>query len=84
VKSAIPKLGNIQRHIFAADFVESANRVTLENRPEGINHIRVDRSDDVLLFVVVHHAVRVWLVKPPVAVPSIGCEQSWLCWSKPR
>jgi len=41
------EFGNIERHIFAAQFVECADHATLENRPESFDGLRVDRADDI-------------------------------------
>jgi len=39
------ELRNIERHIFAAHFVERADDAALEDRPEAFNRVRVDRAD---------------------------------------
>jgi hypothetical protein len=46
----IPKLelGNIEGHVFPADFVERADDPALEDAPEPLNRIRVNRADHVL------------------------------------
>jgi hypothetical protein len=70
------KFSNVQRHIFRADFVERADHAALEDRPEALNRVGVNRTDDILALAVVNRGVREFLVQPAVAVPSIGCEQA--------
>jgi hypothetical protein len=54
------EFGDVERHIFGAHFVERADNAALEDRPEALNRIRVDRTDHVLLFVVLHGLTRVF------------------------
>jgi hypothetical protein len=42
------KFRDVQRQIFLADFVECAHHATLKDRPETLNRIRVDRTNDIL------------------------------------
>jgi hypothetical protein len=42
------ELGNVKRHIFAAHFVECAYYAALEDRPESLNGLSVNRADDIL------------------------------------
>src|ERR1700675_3897802 len=53
------KLRDIERKIFCADLVECANHATLEDRPEGLNRIRVDRADNVTMRGVVNGLARI-------------------------
>src|SRR5580704_1999615 len=41
------KLCNVQRHIFATHFVETANNTALENAPEAFNRVGVNGTDNV-------------------------------------
>ena len=41
------KLRDIQRQVLGADLVEGADHAALEDRPETLNRVRVDRADDV-------------------------------------
>jgi hypothetical protein len=50
------ELGNIERHIFAAHFVERADNATLEDRPEALNGLRVDCADDILASRILYPA----------------------------
>ncbi len=47
------KLRDVQRHIFGADLVERADNAALEDRPETLNRVGVDRADHVLAFGVI-------------------------------
>ncbi len=40
------KLRNIERHVFAADLVERADHAALKDRPEALDCLSVDRSDN--------------------------------------
>lgn len=42
------KLCNIQRQIFTTNFVEAAHDATLQQRPEAIDRLSMDRAIDVL------------------------------------
>jgi hypothetical protein len=53
------ELGDIQRHIFAAHFVECADDAALEDRPEAFDGLRVDCADDILTARMVNSRVRV-------------------------
>src|ERR1700730_9711080 len=70
------ELSNIQRHIFAAHFVECADYAALENRPEAFDGLRVDCADDVLASGMINNAMRIFAVKPLVAWPLIGAKQA--------
>ena len=45
------KLGNIERQILFADFVDSAHNAAFQDRAEALNRIGVDRANYVLAFV---------------------------------
>jgi hypothetical protein len=70
------KLGDIERHIFAAHFVESADHTTLENRPEAFDGLRVNCTNDILTSRMVN--CRVWIVhiERIVAWILIGAKQA--------
>jgi hypothetical protein len=70
------ELGNIERHIFAAHFVERADHAALENRPEAFDGLSMDCADDVLAFGVINDTVRIFAVKPLVAWILIGAKQA--------
>jgi hypothetical protein len=70
------ELGNIERHIFAADFVETSDDTALEDAPEAFDGLSVDCADDVLAFRMVNGGVREVFVKAIVASPLIGAKQA--------
>jgi hypothetical protein len=47
------KFGDIQRHVLFADFVERADDTALEDAPEALNRLGVDRADNVLMLRMV-------------------------------
>ena len=42
------ELGNIERHIFPAHFVECADHATLEDRPKAFNRVGMDSADNIM------------------------------------
>jgi hypothetical protein len=54
------KLRDVQRHIFGANFVKAADDTALEDGPKTFNRVRVDRTDNVLLAVVIDRLVIVF------------------------
>jgi hypothetical protein len=70
------ELGNVERHIFAAHFVERADYAALEDRPEAFDGLCVDCTDDILAFGMINDAVRIFAVKTFVACPLIGAKQA--------
>jgi hypothetical protein len=57
------ELGDIQRHIFPAHFVERADDAALEDRPEAFDGLSVDCADDILASRMVNGRVREILVE---------------------
>ena len=55
------KLGDIQRQIFAADFVVTANNAALQDRPKAFDCIGVNCADDMLTDAVIDNTVRISL-----------------------
>src|ERR1700686_4955675 len=51
------KLRNVQRQILAADFVETPHDAALNQRPEAIDCLSVNRTVNVLTFGMPHHFV---------------------------
>lgn len=70
------KLGDVERKIFAADFVVTANDAALQDRPEAFDCVGVDCADDMLPRLVIDNAVRVSLPKPLIDIVGIGAEQA--------
>jgi hypothetical protein len=67
---------DIQREIFGADFVERPDHAALHEAPEAFDCLRVDRSDHVLAFAVVHDPVREFTVQMLVANPFIRANEA--------
>jgi hypothetical protein len=51
------ELGDIEGHVLAAHLVEGADNAALEDRPEALNRVGVNRADDVLVSRMVDGAV---------------------------
>jgi hypothetical protein len=69
------KLGNIERHVFAAHFVERADHTALEDRPEAFDCLSVDCANDVLAPRMVNGSVR----EISYIRPIDRCKASSLC-----
>ena len=48
------ELGDVQRQIFAADFVKAAHNAALDEGPKALNCVRMNRANGVLAFAVVN------------------------------
>jgi hypothetical protein len=70
------EFGDIERHIFAAHFVERADHAALEYRPKALNGLSVDCTDDILPFGMINDAMRIFAVEPLVTWPLIGAKQT--------
>ena len=70
------ELGNIERHIFAAHFVERADYAAFENRPEAFDGLSVDRANDILTTCMVNSHVWIILIERIVARILIGAKQT--------
>ena len=51
------KFRHVQRQIFGADFMETADHATLEDAPKPFNRIGMHRADYILLAVVINRLV---------------------------
>ena len=60
------KLTDVQRQIFAADLVEAPHNAALNQRPEAVDRLRMDRADDMLTSTVIDDRVREVFVKLPI------------------
>jgi hypothetical protein len=76
----VPELefGDIQGHIFPADLVERADDAALEDRPEALNRVRMNRADDVFAIGMLDDfvLVRKFVFQIPVAGPLVGDQQA--------
>src|SRR6266446_2786732 len=70
------KFCDVERHIFGTHLVERAHHAALEDRPEALDCLCVNCTDDVLPFGMVNSRVRIFLVKFLVPLPLIGAEQA--------
>jgi len=71
-------LGNIERHVFLANFVECADDGALEDRPEAFDGLRVDRANHIEAGRVVDDGVlRELLIEVLIAYPLVGAEQAY-------
>jgi hypothetical protein len=70
------ELGNIERHIFAAHFVERADHAAFKDRPEAFNGLSVDCTDDILTSRMVNSRVWIVLVERVVTWILIGTKQA--------
>src|ERR1700733_13731118 len=70
------ELRDVQRQIFAANFVETADDAAFENTPEAFNRVGMDCADDVLSRTVIDNAMRIGAAKRPVGPVSVGTKQT--------
>src|ERR1700733_4256005 len=66
------KLGNVEREIFAADFVKASHDAALQQRPEAINRLSVHDAINILLFGVTNEGVRIGVLQITIAGMFIG------------
>jgi hypothetical protein len=74
----VPKLKfrDIERHIFGAHLVERADNAALEDAPKTLNRVRVNRTDNVLVRLVINLLVRELAKVIAVAGPRVGRQQA--------
>jgi hypothetical protein len=70
------ELGDIERYILPAHFVERADDAALKNRPEAFDGLSVDCADNVLAFGMINGSVREIFVEAVVSGPLIGAKQA--------
>jgi hypothetical protein len=64
------ELGDVQRQVLGTDLMKRTDDTALEDRPETLDGLGMDRTDDVLAFSVVDDPVRMtywplaWLMTP--------------------
>src|SRR5208282_540418 len=69
------KLGNVGRKMFFADLVIAADDPALEQRPETLNRVGMDRADYVLAFGVSDDAMIEILAEEPIPGMFVGSDQ---------
>src|SRR6185369_16468178 len=67
---------DVQRQIFAADFVIAADDAALELRPEALNRVRVHRADHVAMRGMIDGLVVVAIAEPVIDLTLIGRDQA--------
>jgi hypothetical protein len=67
------KFRDVQRQIFAADFVEAAHDATFQERPEAVNRLSMNRAVDILASAMPHSAV---LFQLAISWVFISCNQA--------
>ena len=70
------ELSDVQRQVFGADVVISANDAALQDRPEALNRVRVDRADNVFASAMPNDAMREFAMQMPVAAMLVGGDQA--------
>src|ERR1700687_4927733 len=70
------ELCNVKMQVLFADVVEGADDTALEDAPEALNRLSVDRADNVLMLGMVNGAVVEFLAQVIIADPLIGTEQA--------
>src|SRR5260370_6031552 len=70
------KLRNVERQIFWAELVERADNAAFEDRPEALNRLCVDRTNDVLASSVIDDPVGVHGIQSAIANPLIRAEKA--------
>jgi hypothetical protein len=71
------ELGNIERHIFAAHFVECADDTALEDRPKSFDSLSVDRADHILASGMINGGMGEVFVEALVSGPA-HMHQRWI------
>lgn len=66
---------DVQREIFAAHFVIAAHHAALNQRPETLNRVRVQRADNVLLSTMVNRSVLIFFAQVSISIMLICSEQ---------
>jgi hypothetical protein len=67
---------NIQWQILFADLVESAHDAALNERPEALDRLSMDRTNDVLTITVADGGVREFVAELAVRTVVVGAEQA--------
>jgi hypothetical protein len=68
------KFSDVQRQIFCTYLVIAADNAALEDRPEALNRVRVDRADNVLLCLMLNGLPRIF-DQPVIDLVFVRSEQ---------
>ena len=71
------KLCDVQREILAADLVERAHDAALQERPETLNCVCMDRTDNVASGAVTDSGVREFLPELAIGRIVVGTKQTY-------
>jgi hypothetical protein len=77
----VPELefGNVQRQIFVADLVEAAHNAALNERPEALDCVRMNRADDMLTLGMVNRLMREPILQSVIARIGVSAKQADAC-----
>jgi hypothetical protein len=70
------ELGNIERQVLFADFVEGSDAAALDQRPEAFDGLCGNRTNNILFFRVIDNGMLIFFAKMFVAYPLVGTEQA--------
>src|SRR5664279_6226114 len=70
------ELGNIERHVVPAHFVERADHSALEDGPEAFDGLSMDFADNILSLGMLNGGVREVFAKAIIACPFVGAKQT--------
>src|SRR4051812_37507258 len=71
------KFCNIQRQILAADLVEAPHDAALQQRPEALDSVGVDRADNVTTSAVIDDAMREVFSELSIGIVIVGAKQAY-------
>ena len=67
---------DIERQVFVTDLVEIAHNTALDQRPEALDCVRMNRADDMLTNVVVNGLMREPILQSVIAVIGVCAKQA--------
>src|SRR5437016_7511175 len=70
------KFSDVQMHVLAAHLMECADNAALEDRPETLNRLSVDRANYILALGMINEGVWVILIQAAIAHPLVSAEQT--------
>src|SRR6478736_10000283 len=72
------KFRHVVRKIFFANFIKRPDHTMLEDRPEALDGVGMNRANHVLTSCMMNDLVRILVAQLPVAHPLIDYEQTYL------
>jgi hypothetical protein len=70
------ELRDVQRKILVTDLVEVAHNAALDERPETLDCVRMNRADDMLTFGVIDGLVREPMLQSVIAVVGVSAKEA--------